>query len=293
LFYGLFAIGILVVGNNYLLIGTHVIDPNVSLGISKTIWVAGTVVSMFTVIVVPYLLFAVHHVEVKDTSVGWLAPIVPPNVAAATGANLIPLFGSHSMQFALTAVVIAMFGITFFLFIMVSSLIYARLVYLKRLSGELTPSLWMMIGPIGMSMATFGILPLKTQAILATPYNNVLHTIGMVFCMAMWGVGIWWMIIAAMHSLFHLTRCGEGLPFNLGWWSFVFPLGSFTSGTFALEHLVNSRFFAIAGFVQLVVLWLLFIIVSTRTINGILNGSLFTRQTERRHQVSGAKMKRG
>ncbi|QSO54028.1 C4-dicarboxylate ABC transporter [Alicyclobacillus curvatus] len=273
LFYGAFAMGINVVGNDYLIIGTHLMNSNVATDISKVIWVAGTIVSLFTVVVVPYLLFTEHEVEQHQTLATWLIPVVPPIVAAATGANLIPFWGGANVQFAITALVLAMFGVTFFLFIMISSLVYARLVYHKRLSGEAAPSLWVEIGPIGMSMGTFSTLPLQTHAILG-PYGNVLHAFGLMFSIVMWGVGIWWIVISAMYTFLHLSKRGEGLPFHMGWWSYVFPIGSFTNGTYALNHLAGNSFFAIAGFVQLIVLWGCFLIVLTKTTRGIWNGSL-------------------
>lgn len=273
LFYGAFAMGINVVGNDYLLIGSHILNSGLATDISKVVWVAGTVVSIFTVIIVPYLLFTEHEVEQHQALATWLIPVVPPIVAAATGANLIPFWGGAGTQFAITALIFAMFGATFFLFIMISGLVYARLVYHKRLSGEAAPSLWVEIGPIGMSMGTFSTLPLKTQAILGQ-YANMLHVIGLVFSMALWGIGIWWIVISTMHTLLHLSKRGEGLPFHMGWWSYVFPIGSFTSGTYALDHLVSYPFYTIAGFVQLLILWGCFAVVFARTATGVWKGSL-------------------
>lgn len=278
LFYGALAMAINVVGNAYFLIGVHMMPIAQALLISKVIWVAGTVVSMFTVIVIPYLLFVEHECESHEPLASWLIPLVPPIVAAATGVNLIPLWGGPSVQYGMTALVIAMFGITFFLFLMVSAMVYSRLVFHKRLSGATAPSLWVEIGPIGMSMATLATLPIKTTAILGA-YTPILHAIGLVFAMTMWGVGIWWIVIASMHSLLHLSKRGDGIPFSLGWWSYVFPIGSFTSGTYALAHLTPYPFFAEAGLVQLIALWGFFIIVFFRTAHGAWNGSLLAWRT--------------
>ncbi len=273
LFYGAFAMGINVVGNDYFLVGLHMINTNVAIDISKVIWIAGTLASVFTVVVVPYLLFTEHDVKPQQTLASWLIPVVPPIVAAATGVNLIPYWGGAGAQFAMTALVLSLFGITFFLFLMVSGLVYSRLVYHTRLSGEAAPSLWVEIGPIGMSMGTFSALPLKTQAILS-PYESILHAFGLVFSIALWGVGVWWIIMSSMHTFLHLSKRGDGLPFHMGWWSYVFPIGSFTSGTYALAHLTNSSFFTVVGFVQLLILWACFLIVSMRTSKGVWNGNL-------------------
>lgn len=286
LFYGALAMAVNVVGNDYLLVGAHILPEAVALGMSKAIWIAGTVISLFTVIVVPYLLFVKHEVTSNETLASWLIPVVPPIVAAATGVNLLPYWGGPQVEYAMTALDIAMFGMTFFLFIMVSALVYSRLVYHKRLTGEAAPSLWVEIGPIGMSMATLSTLPIKTTAILGA-YTPVLHMVGLLFSMTMWGVGIWWIIISSMHTLMHLGKRGDGIPFTLGWWSYVFPIGSFTTGTYALAHLTNYSFFIIAGFVQLLALWGFFAVVATRTARNTWNGTLFAWRAHHQHQETG------
>ncbi|MFB5189761.1 TDT family transporter [Alicyclobacillus fastidiosus] len=273
LFYGALAMGINVVGNDWFIVGRHVFHPSLAVDVSKAVWVVGAIVAVLTAVIVPYLLFTEHQVSTKDTLASWLIPVVPPIVAAATGSNLIPYWGGVQVQFAVTAVILAMFGMTFFLFIMVSSLVYARLVYHQRLGGAVVPSLWVEIGPIGMSMATLATLATKIHAILPQ-YSHLLEGLAAVASMALWGVGIWWIAIAAMHTLFHLRKRGEGIPFNMGWWSYVFPIGSFTSGTYALGHLLRYDFFVIAGFVQLLILWGCFAIVLARTVSGVVNGSL-------------------
>lgn len=273
LFYGAFAMGINVVGNDYFLIGTHVMHTPVALLMSKVLWVIGTVASIATVLIVPYLLFAEHEVEQQQTLATWLIPVVPPIVAAATGMNLLPTWPGHAAQFTVLALILAMFGVTFFLFLMVSGLVYSRLVYHKRLSGDAAPSLWVEIGPIGMSMSIFGTLQTQTTGFLA-PYAPIFHAVGLVFDMALWGMGVWWIVISSMYTILHLTKRGDGLPFHLGWWSYVFPIGSFTSGTYALAHMTSYEMFVIASVLQLVILWACFLVVLTRTATGVVRGEL-------------------
>ena len=122
LFYGALAMGINVIGNDYLVIGTHLLTPSTAILISKIIWICGVVVALFTAVTVPYLLFVTHQVSLEETHASWLIPVVPPIVAAATGTKLIPFWNTPSLQFSFAIIVLAMFGMTFFLFIMISSL---------------------------------------------------------------------------------------------------------------------------------------------------------------------------
>lgn len=272
LFYGALAMGINVMGNAYLVVGVHVLAPSLAIVISQTFWVVGVIVSLFTVITIPYLLFVSHRVEVTETAASWLIPVVPPIVAAATGSSLLPTWGSIGIERVLTALILAMFGATFFLFLMVSAMVYARMVYHRRVPGDQAPSLWVEIGPIGMSMATFSTLP--TTAGSTGPLLHPIVAIGAVFSMAMWGVGAWWIVISTLHSLLHIGPKGDGIPFHLGWWSYIFPIGSFTTGTNAVTNLSHWSFFSTVGFIQLIVLWGFFVVVFSRTVWGALNGSL-------------------
>ncbi|HWQ43227.1 MAG TPA: C4-dicarboxylate ABC transporter [Desulfosporosinus sp.] len=281
LFYGALAMGINVIGNDYLVIGTHLLTPSTAILISKIIWLCGVVVALFTVVTVPYLLFVNHQVSPEDTHASWLIPVVPPIVAAATGTNLIPYWNSTTSQFSFTILILAMFGMTFFLFIMISSLYYSRLVYNGKIAGGLAPSVWIEIGPIGMSMTIFSTLPFVTQSLFGA-WNAGFYALGIFFAVSMWGVGIWWIMIASLYSLLHLTDKKSEIPYNLGWWSYVFPLGSFTTGTYALNHLIGHSFFAIAGLIQFTALIGFFSLVLIKTLISVYNGSLL-RSSSRLH----------
>ena len=54
------------------------------------LWTAGTLGGLFTAMSIPYLMFTQYRVEADAAFGGWLMPVVPPMVSAATGALLIP-----------------------------------------------------------------------------------------------------------------------------------------------------------------------------------------------------------
>ena len=145
--------------------------------------------------------------------------------------------------------------------------------YKGKIAGGFAPSIWIEIGPIGMAMTIFSNFPFVTKAFLGT-WSSGFYALGIVFAIAMWGVGIWWIIIASLYSLLHITDKDSGIPYSLGWWSYVFPLGSFTTGTYALNHLFGHTFFAIAGLIQFAILCMFFSLVSVRTVFGIWSGTL-------------------
>ena len=67
----------------------------------------------------------------------------------------------------------------------------------------------------------------------------------------------------------------RSFPFNIGWWSFIFPLGVYTLSTYTLGEFIPSRFFKILGIVQMVLLVLLWFFVSWFTVRGVWSGEVW------------------
>ncbi|KAJ2966291.1 hypothetical protein NQ176_g10219 [Zarea fungicola] len=85
----------------------------------------------------------------------------------------------------------------------------------------------------------------------------------------MWAYSLAWLFF----SLASLSR-GK-FPFNLGWWSFTFPLGVWTSTAILCGQEMPSRFFTILGMVLAVIVILLWLMVSVLSIRGVISGRIF------------------
>ena len=55
--------------------------------------------------------------------------------------------------------------------------------------------------------------------------GDVAFGLGVVGGLVLWGYGAWWLMLAVMKTAFYLR---SGMPFNLGWWGFTFPLGVYS-----------------------------------------------------------------
>ncbi|OPG15172.1 hypothetical protein [Ferroacidibacillus organovorans] len=270
LFYGAFAMAINVVGNDVLILGAHATYASFAIALSKAIWLIGCVASLFSVLAVPIVLFLRREKSLEHTRAAWLIPVVPPIVAAATGANLLPYFVNSSMRLDMTLAILALFGLTLFFFLVMSVFVVSRLTHHARIGGFEAPSLFIEIGPIGMSMATLSNLAIHSSA-LSVLSGSVLKTLAILVSCGMYGIGFWWIITASFFSIYHLTRRGDGLKHHLGWWSYVFPLGSFTTGTFSLAMLLGEpAVLRVAGALQFYLLWGFFLIVIAQTIRELI-----------------------
>jgi tellurite resistance protein TehA-like permease len=80
------------------------------------------------------------------------------------------------------------------------------------------------------------------------------------------------MLTAVLITLRYLR---VGIPFNLGWWGFTFPLGVYSLATLKLASTLNLTFFSAFGCVLVVLLAAMWLIVAKRTVQGAWRGELF------------------
>jgi tellurite resistance protein TehA-like permease len=96
--------------------------------------------------------------------------------------------------------------------------------------------------------------------------------VGLVGGLLLWGYGLWWLAIATLVTVRYLR---EGLPFNLGWWGYTFPIGVYAVTTLKLGTILPIpaiHGFGVALVVLLAVVWS---IVAVRTVRGAWRGDLF------------------
>jgi tellurite resistance protein TehA-like permease len=70
----------------------------------------------------------------------------------------------------------------------------------------------------------------------------------------------------------------EGMPFNLGWWEFTFPLGVYAVATLALARAIHLDFLFAMGGGLIICLAAFWLIVATRTLPGAWRGALSSRR---------------
>ena len=89
-FYGAAPMALLTVGSGALL-SARISSANASaVDLEWVLWTVGTIGGLFTAMSIPYLMFTQINVDPDAAFGGWLMPVVPPMVSAATGALLIP-----------------------------------------------------------------------------------------------------------------------------------------------------------------------------------------------------------
>ena len=103
-------------------------------------------------------------------------------------------------------------------------------------------------------------------------YAATARGVGLIGGMLLWGYGLWWVAMGACITLRYLR---EGMPFNLGWWGYTFPIGVYAAATLRLSAVLPIQFLAVFGGALVVALATMWLIVGTRTVLGAWRGELF------------------
>jgi C4-dicarboxylate transporter/malic acid transport protein len=271
-FYGAPPMALLTVGAGTLLLGKSIVGMPAAVVIDGILWSAGTLTGLASAVMVPYLMFTRHDLEVKQTLATWLMPIVPPMVSAATGAALIAHLPAGQDRLALLLACYAMFGISLLALIIVITLLWGRLAYHGIGPARTVPTLWIVLGPLGQSITATGLLAHAAPGVLPRPYSTAMQALAVVYGVPVWGFAVVWLAVAALITL---RTAREHLPFSLTWWSFTFPVGTLVTGTSELAVHLHAPFLTVASvglYGLLLVAWLT---AASRTAHGSLRGRLF------------------
>ena len=270
-FYGAIPMAILTVGAGTLLLGRDVIGLRAAVDVDWALWLIGTVLGLVTAAAVPYLMFTRHEVRADSPFGGWLMPIVPPMVSAATGALLIPFAQAGQLRVSVLLSCYAMFGVSLVGSFIVITLIWYRLAIHKVGDARMVPTLWIVLGPLGQSITAANLLGGVAHQAIPAPYADGFQAFGVIFGVPVWGFALLWGVLAAAITI---RTIREHLPFSLTWWSFTFPVGSCVTGTTGLALHTGATMFRIAAAVLYAGLVLAWVIVAVRTAHGSIRGSL-------------------
>ncbi len=243
--------------------------------LARDLWVFDALLSAAVGLFVPYLMFTrQHHTLGKMTAV-WLLPVVASEVAAASAGLIAPHLNVAQAE-TLVYSGYVLFALSVPIALMIITVLVLRLAQHKLPEADLGVSMFLPLGPLATGALALLQLGEATPRVLAAQglaeLAPVALGLGLVGGVMLWGFGAWWLALATLTTLRFLKT---GLPFNLGWWGFTFPLGVFTAATFGLAALTHLAFFATFGQLLVVVLAALWLVVTARTVHGAWHGHLF------------------
>ncbi|WP_455815173.1 TDT family transporter [Pseudomonas graminis] len=275
MFFGTIPMGMATIINGLLAFGLPRWGAEV-IPLAHALWWLDVVMSMLCGICIPYMMFTRQQHSIDQMTAVWLLPVVAAEVAAVSGGLLVPHIGEAQSQLLImiTSYVLWAFSVPLALSILVILLL--RMALHKLPHESMAASSWLALGPIG--TASLGMLVIGGEAPAVFTANtmadigHIAAGVGFVAGVLFWGCGLWWMLLALLITV---RYCRDGIPFNLGWWGFTFPLGVFTVTTLKLSTLLAIPFFKGFGAVLVVTLLLVWLLVAAKKVQGAWRGTLF------------------
>ncbi|QII04228.1 TDT family transporter [Rhodococcoides fascians A25f] len=273
-FYGAPPMALLTVGAGAGLLGADVLGPSASTALFAILWITGTPAGLFTSVAVPYRMITTSDHRNVAALPAWLMPVVPPMVSASTGALLLPHLPEGQWRLALLCACYAMFGLSLIIGMITLTLIYGRLVHGGLPPVDAAPTVWITLGLIGQSITAANLLGTDASMVFTGSQASIavgLHVFGIGYGLIMGGFGVLMFALAAALTVYAARR---NMGFSLTWWSFTFPIGTCVTGATALGSALDFgavHALAVVLYAALLAAW---ITVATRTVRGVLRGTL-------------------
>ncbi|MCP2339388.1 TDT family transporter [Actinomadura rupiterrae] len=269
-FYGCPPMALLAVGAGTLTVGRGVLGEPAAVTADWILWTAGTVYSLLVAFGIPYLMATRHEIRQGSANPTWLLPVVAPMVAASTGPALIPHLPHGQARETMLYGCYAMFGASLMLTMLLLPVVWHRIAHDKLAPVTLTPTLFLVLGPLGQSTTAAGAL--GGAAPLAAPeYARAMHVFGVLYGVPVIGFALVWLVLCLAANRRALA---SGMPFAMTWWAFTFPVGTCVTGASSLARATGLDAMtgvAVALYVLLAIGWLA---AGVNTAKGLRTGRL-------------------
>jgi C4-dicarboxylate transporter/malic acid transport protein len=275
MFFGTIPMGLATIINGFLLFGLPRWGDGV-IQLVEVLWWIDVAMSLACGVLIPYMMFTRQEHSIDQMTAVWLLPVVAAEVAAASGGLLAPhLTDAHGQLVVLTTSYV-LWAFSLPVAFSILTILLLRMALHKLPHENMAASSWLALGPIGTGALGMLLLGGEAPAIFAANglpgVGEIASGLGLVAGITLWGFGLWWMLMALLITVRYLR---DGIPFNLGWWGFTFPLGVYSLATLKLASILNLTFFNVFGTALVILLAAMWLIVGKRTVQGAWRGELF------------------
>lgn len=272
-FHGCLAMALLAVGGGTLAVGRDVLGTPAAVAADAVLWTAGTLTGLVGAAAIPYLMVTRHRIEPGSASPVWLLPLVAPMVSAAAGPALVAQLPAGQGQRALLFGCYALFGMSLLATLLVLPLVLSRLLHHGPLPLALTPTLFLVLGPLGQSTTAVNNLADAAPGVVDPATAHAMGAFAVLYGVPVMGFALLWLALATAMVVRAVRR---GMGFSMTWWGFTFPLGTCVTGAAGLARHTGLHAFdwlAAALFAALVTA---VAVAGTRTAAGLARGRLLT-----------------
>ncbi|MEU9116904.1 TDT family transporter [Streptomyces sp. NPDC048483] len=270
-FYGCLSMALLAVGAGTLAVGRDVLGAQTALAADTVLWILGTLVGVTAAAAIPYLMVTRHRIEPGSATPVWILPLVAPMVSAATGPALVAHLPAGQERVAMLLACYAMFGMSLLATLLVLPLVLARLFHHGPLPPALTPTLFLVLGPLGQSTTAVNNLADAAPAAVGAPAAHAMSAFALLYGVPVMGFALLWLAIA---TAMVVRAFRNGMGFAMTWWGFTFPVGTCVTGAAALARHTGLAAFGWLAVALFAVLVTAVAVAGTRTGLGLARGQL-------------------
>ena len=183
------------------------------------------------------------NLELHHSNPAWFIPIV--------GNVLVPVAGA---DFVDTNILMYYFSIGMFFWVVLTAILFNRIIFHHQLAGKFIPTLFIFIAPPAVAFIAY----LKMNGMVFDMFASFLYNLALFFTF----------LLLFMYKNF------LNLQFFISWWAFTFPLAAVSIASmlaYKLTHIVLYSYFAYF-FITVTTLVILF--VAYRTIQHMLRGEI-------------------
>ncbi|ARO54077.1 C4-dicarboxylate ABC transporter [Methylobacterium sp. Leaf102] len=275
MFFGAIPMALATLLNGLLIFGPPYLGAE-TVRIALPLWWFDVALALICAVAIPYLMFTRQEHRIDQMTAVWLLPVVTAEVVAVSGGLLAPALSGESQQLAVIVTSFVLWGVSVPLALSILAILVLRMALHNLPPREMAASSWLSLGPLGTGALGLLVLGQAGGPILAAGgfagAPEILRITGLIGALILWGYGAWWFLLSLAVTVRYLRA---GVPFNLGWWGYIFPLGVYALATLRIGEVTALSGFAWLGAGLVGLLTLLWLIVSVRTLRGAYRGELF------------------
>ena len=275
MFIGTIPMGLATILNGFLMFGV----PRWGAGmidVAHALWWLDVVLSIGCGVLLPYFMFTRQDHRMDNMTAVWLLPIVAAEVAASSGGLLAPYLASAGDKFLTLVFSYVLWALSVPVALCIIAILILRMALHRLPPDSMAASSWLPLGPLGTGALGMLVLGADAPSIFAAHglagFGMIAEGIGLIGGLLLWGAGLWWVMLATLITIRHFRA---GIPFNLGWWGYTFPLGVYTVSTLKLGVMLKMSMFSIFGTFLVMVLATMWTLVAALTLHGGWKGHLF------------------
>jgi len=254
------------------------------------VWWINVVVTIWCSFGLIHTLMTVHKHSFEQLTAVSLYPALPLTATASSGPLIAVALAPFNIRYAMISIgfgfVLEVVGLS--LLLMLTTMYFYRLVVHGYPTGTAVVSMFLTISGFAqpgvtmvfMGQAFLAIFPLKNSGstlLAMDAFGPTMYVLCLAVALCLWAATTMWLgfVILAVQRT---ARQGM-LPYNLPFWSLIFPVGIYAILTILLYRNLNSGFFRVYATILCVTTTLLWLLAFFRTLGTIPQAGIFDNMT--------------